>query len=395
MSEIHRICTADGARLACRRHEQRGAPPVLLIHGLAVNVDVWDAPPVDATGYSYRSLASLLRDAGYDVWLLNLRGHGAPHLHSEPPVGQRDWCVDHFLLYDVPAAVEYVIHATGRFPVVIGNSMGAMCLAAYLCGATRSRTDEGEQIIIDPHVASQRQGRAAGAILVEFPAALRWPRSFFDERGALRWGALLNEWGRADRDVNLPFESMSRMPWLEAALTATGEIRLDWLRSATAEADSRWPTALQQGYKGLREVSLKALGQLAARFRNVRDFHFETFTRCLLPALDHLKAGVLRQLAKSVRAGGFVSALGTPDCIYSEHYSHIALPVLTIVGGRDRIANADVTRAVFYENVSSGDKQLLRFEDMAHGEFEYSPAATQRVYPAIVEWLSARSRRAI
>ncbi len=364
---------------------------MLLIHGLAVNVDVWDGPAVDAASHRFRSLAMLLREQGYDVWLLNLRGHGAPHLHSQPPAGQRDWCVDHFLLYDVPAAIEHVSNAAGCRPFVVGSSMGAMCLAAHLSGAVLANDSQGTHVVCDANQARRRQARVAGAILVEFPAALRWPQSFFDERGALRWGVVLNEWGRADQNVNLPFEWMSRMPWLEAALTATGEIRLDWLRPSAAATDSRWPAALQQGYQGVRDGFLKAIGQLAARFRNVRQFHFETFTRCLLPALDHLQAGVLRQLAKSVRAGGFVSALGAPDCAYSEHYAHLALPVLTIVGGRDRIANAEVTRTVFHERIASNDKQWLLFEDMAHGEFEYSPAATERVYPAMMEWIRARS----
>src|SRR5206468_4280078 len=103
---------------------------------IAVNADLWNLPDVDGPDFKYRSLSSQLHDAGCDIWLMNLRGHGSDELHSAAPPGQDDWCVDHFIVYDLPAVVDFVITTTGRRPIVIGTSMGAMTLAGYVQGAT-------------------------------------------------------------------------------------------------------------------------------------------------------------------------------------------------------------------------------------------------------------------
>ena len=134
-SLIEYVPARDGAKIACKRRPAPG-PPVIFIHGLAVNADVWDIPEIRGERFVFRSLASLLSERGYDIWLVNLRGHGAPHMLSQPPAGQDDWCVDHFILFDVPAVVEHVQAATGQRPILVGSSMGAMTLAAYLQGAT-------------------------------------------------------------------------------------------------------------------------------------------------------------------------------------------------------------------------------------------------------------------
>lgn len=110
----------------------------------------------------------------------------------------------------------------------------------------------------------------------------------------------------------------------------------------------------------------------------------------MLHAADHIQSGVLAQLAASVRRRTFVSALGAPEYDYSAHYERIVAPLLVILGGRDRIANAAVTREVFFERISSRDKELLEFEQLAHGEFAYTLEACRCVYPAVLEWLVCR-----
>ena len=110
---FERVQTADGALLTCKRRRAAGTP-VILLHGLAVNADIWDIPDIDEPAAPYRSLSSVLHERGLDVWMMNLRGCGAPHMPSEPPPGQDDWCVDHFILYDLPAVVEHVWRTRGR-----------------------------------------------------------------------------------------------------------------------------------------------------------------------------------------------------------------------------------------------------------------------------------------
>jgi alpha-beta hydrolase superfamily lysophospholipase len=104
-----------------------------------------------------------------------------------------------------------------------------------------------------------------------------------------------------------------------------------------------------------------------------------------------MKGGVLDQMGRSVRARGFVSGRGEPPLRYSDHYSRFASPLMLVLGGRDRIANADVVQEDFFAQVGSADKQVEVFADLAHGEFEYAPRAYRQVYPRIIAWLAERA----
>lgn len=370
---------------------------MVLLHGLAVNASIWSIPQREDRGQRYRSLSQMLRERGLDVWMFNWRGHGLGELRSVPAPDDRDWNVDHFIHFDLPAIVDHVQRCTGRRPVLVGSSMGAMALAAWLSGAALAGPPTGPRVVVDDQVAAQRQARIAGGVLLEFPAALRWPRSLYDDNGRLRWRELFQDGAPRPPDSpacsNYAFEFLSRLGWLEAILAAVGEIRLDWLRPRP-ERDDDEDVALQRLFSLARRWAGKSfvdgLSELSRRFKGSTNVSPELFAQGLLPAADHLKAGVLAQMGKSVRCGGFVSATGAPDCVYSDHYDRIACPVLVLLGGRDRIANAEVTRAVFFERIRATDKSLQVFDDLAHGDFETTYAATQRVYPVIADWILER-----
>ncbi|MGE0479992.1 MAG: alpha/beta fold hydrolase [Phycisphaerae bacterium] len=382
--------TADGANLALLRRESAGGPPVLLFHGIAVNADIWDLPDIRGDGFHYRSLASLLHEAGCDVWLVNLRGHGSAGAYSAPPMGLRDWCVDHYVLYDAPAALAHVRRRTGKRPFVVGSSMGAIVLGAYLQGATLH--DAGTVTAADA-LAAQRQAEIAGGVFVEFPAALRWPGTLYGPDGALDWGALRDGWRNTHIHANFPFEILARWLWLQGVVELLGEVRLDWLRPApnAAARHAARPEALRRVLDYGEQSFAHAVRELFVRFKGAEHFRVETFTQGLRLALDHMKAGVLRQFAACVRQRSIVSALGTTPHVYSDHYGCIASPTLLVLGGRDRIAHPEITRAVFYDAIRASDKTLALFENMAHGEFEYAPEATDLVYPRIREWILKRT----
>lgn len=373
---IEWIPSRDGARIACKRRPGAGTP-VILVHGLAVNADLWDIPDIDSPACRYRSLAATLGAAGFDLWMMNHRGCGRPHMLSEPPPGQTDWCVDHSIVFDLPAVVAQVQRVTGQRPFLIGNSLGAMTIAAYLQGAVIVGYGDEETIIADENAVRNRTRETRGAVLLEFPAALRWPRGVFTETGGINWAAL---WPGAGRDQNLAFELLARFGWLEGLIGSAGGVRLDWLRGAADLAGSGFATWLKT----------TAMQWYSTNIKGAAHFNAETFVGGLLRAADTMKAGVLRQLAKSVRLGGFVSALGTPDHVYSEHYDLIDAPVFVLAGGRDHIASAETTRSVFFDRIASADRAFQLFDTMAHGEFEYSPIATERVYPEILAWLKTR-----
>lgn len=386
------VPTTDGARIAVKRRPYAGGVPVIFVHGLAVNADLWDLPAVEGPGFHYRSLAALLQEAGLDIWLVNLRGHGAPRMRSEPAPSQTDWCVDHFILFDLPAVVEHVCAATRQRPFVIGASMGAMTLAGHLQGARLVECDGQQRIEADPAAAEARQMQLAGAVFVEFPAVLRWPDSAYDADGKLQWAALLRDWWRVDGDVNYPFEVLSRWGWLHAILDAAGQVPVNWLGGDPSREPwyTRLPKPLADGIARAEVAVVQAMMRMAGTFTGATHHRAEVMLRGRRYVFDHMKAGVLRQLTKCVRQRAFVSALGTPDHVYSDHYDTVRLPTLVVQGGCDRIANAEMTRRHFFERIPAADKQLLYFEEIAHGELEAAPVASAQVYPRVIEWLTAR-----
>lgn len=387
---IEHISTADGGTVACRRLPGSG-PPVVLFHGLAVNSELWSLPEVKTPEYHYRSLSTLLQERGFDVWLANFRGHGPPECRSKPPAGMTDWCVDDFILQDVPAIVEHVATRASAPPFVVGASMGAMSLAAFLAGAHR---ESSNGLTVDPHVARRRQERIAGAVFAEFPAALRWPRSALDDRGRVRWRQVLRDWARTDGEVNYPFEIFARLGWIEAIIAAAGGVRLDWMSGRRREGlRSRLPASIARGLDAAELAIMRRALRLAGTFTGHTQHRAEVILRGRRYVMDGMKAGVLRQMARSVRLRSFVSATD-PPIHYPDHYANIGCSSLVITGGRDRIANAVVTREVFFDRLTATDKTLMHWEPVAHGELEAAPFASQHAYPRVIEWLEQRVTRA-
>lgn len=95
---------------------------VVLLHGYGQNRYAWHLPS--------RSVFNHLVRAGFDVFNLELRGHGrSRHLGARPPGNVAD-----FVREDVPAAIEVVQKIAGPGPVfLVGHSLGG--LVAYASAA--------------------------------------------------------------------------------------------------------------------------------------------------------------------------------------------------------------------------------------------------------------------
>jgi alpha-beta hydrolase superfamily lysophospholipase len=89
--------------------------PVLLVHGFGQNRYAWHLPS--------RSLANHLARAGFDVFNLDLRGHGrSRHLGARGPRS-----VDDYIQEDLPAAVAEVFELSGGRKVwLVGHSLGGL-----------------------------------------------------------------------------------------------------------------------------------------------------------------------------------------------------------------------------------------------------------------------------
>lgn len=115
-----------GGDEAALTHHQGPGEPVVLCHGISSNARFWDLAPD-------RSLADYLVAQGYDVWNLDLRGHGVAERGSDGKRQRAGWTVDDYGNGDLPAVFDAVLHATGATRLhYVGHSMGGMVLAVYL-----------------------------------------------------------------------------------------------------------------------------------------------------------------------------------------------------------------------------------------------------------------------
>jgi len=121
-AQTGQVETADGLTLRLRHVSPIDGPPrhrpVMLLHGLAANHR--------GLHFRRRSLARWLAQRGHDVWLPELRGHGASQAHGY------EWRIDDYLAEDLPAILEAIGEATGCERVDwVGHSMGGVLLMCY------------------------------------------------------------------------------------------------------------------------------------------------------------------------------------------------------------------------------------------------------------------------
>lgn len=129
--EVLEARTADGWTLFLGRRRPRGpprGPPVLLVHGIAMNRQAFDF------GVERYSLSAFLAREGFDCFALDLRGHGRSRRGPA-----RRWTLDTYLAEDLPAALDAIRTATGSDRVLyVGHSQGAI-LGMALCGLQPER----------------------------------------------------------------------------------------------------------------------------------------------------------------------------------------------------------------------------------------------------------------
>lgn len=131
-NENHIVETDDGRLIALYRFipvARRYSTPVLLCHGLGANHFSWDP------GRRVPSFANHLKNAGFEVWTMDLRGIGLPaRLEKRRGVIKpANWTFDDYVKHDVTAAVSYVSgQHNGQKLNWVGHSMGGMVMYAYL-----------------------------------------------------------------------------------------------------------------------------------------------------------------------------------------------------------------------------------------------------------------------
>ncbi|KAF5746120.1 hypothetical protein HS088_TW06G00285 [Tripterygium wilfordii] len=133
--QLMMVTTKDGYILsmqhipAGRSGKKADKPPVLLQHGLLMDACTW------VLNSPQESLAFILADNGFDVWLGNTRGtkysRGHTSLTPNNPAYWY-WSWDQLAAYDLPASVQFVYNQTGQKLHYVGHSLGTLiALAAF------------------------------------------------------------------------------------------------------------------------------------------------------------------------------------------------------------------------------------------------------------------------
>uniref|UniRef100_A0A0N5BYW4 Lipase n=1 Tax=Strongyloides papillosus TaxID=174720 RepID=A0A0N5BYW4_STREA len=136
--EIHKAITRDGYILTLHRIPRgrnetttnKKRPVVFLQHGLLCTSAVW------VLNLPTQSLAFLLADAGYDVWLGNMRGNSYSKRHIKPNLPLSDYwdfTWDEMAKYDIPAMINKVLNISGNKKLsYIGHSQGTLTMFTHL-----------------------------------------------------------------------------------------------------------------------------------------------------------------------------------------------------------------------------------------------------------------------
>jgi len=130
-AEVHEVTTKDGYILEIHRiphgkekPHSANRPVFFLQHGLLCSSADWVVNPVNS------SLAFLLADAGFDVWLGNSRGNTYAKKHATLPVDSDEFWKfswDDMAAKDIPAVIEYIKQQTGVEQLhYAGHSQGTM-----------------------------------------------------------------------------------------------------------------------------------------------------------------------------------------------------------------------------------------------------------------------------
>ncbi|UJR28543.1 hypothetical protein I4U23_009778 [Adineta vaga] len=131
--EEHKVLTEDGYilgvfRISHGRNSSSSSPPgrpVLLQHGLLDGATTW------VMNFPDQSLGYILADAGYDVWLGNMRGnyYSRAHVKYNPDRDEQFWDFswDDMARDDLPSMIYYILNATKHTEIAyVGHSQGTL-----------------------------------------------------------------------------------------------------------------------------------------------------------------------------------------------------------------------------------------------------------------------------
>lgn len=331
----------EGAPLAMIRKRLLGpdggaAPthaPLVLLHGYGQNRYAWHLPS--------RSLFNYLARSGFDVFNLELRGHGrSRHLGAHPPKR-----ISEFVEHDVPAAIDEVQRLSGGRPVyLMGHSLGG--LISYASAA---------KLNSPPQAPGGLGSRIAGVITLGSPYQFT--------RGSWSLGLIATVMSALEKTT------------LPAALDSSAiELR-----------------PLSETVRLLRAFIESPIFPLPIRGFVPGSLEPNVLSQHMALAMDVGSVAVLRMMfmgAAEARRGG--KCLGELTD-YADAFEGLETPLLVIAGTKDDLAPpASVEPA--YLRSRSPDKTYRTFP-RGHLDLIVGRDSTQTIWPLIESWLLARVRR--
>lgn len=327
--ELYHARTDDGWRIAVYHLPAPASAhrtPVLLCHGMSSNR--WN---VDGPGRL--SLARFLRQHGYDVWFLELRGAGRSTRPRLWNTRRYRWRFEDYVQHDARAALGLVLRKTGAPRVFwVGHSLGGMIAYALLM--------------------TPIQDKIAGAVTLGSPMMTKVGHPLIDfgipYRGLLRF--------LPDR---IPVGTLAR-------LGAPGA-----------------PLLLRLLRRSIEELGWRPGNADAALLRTL-----------MLTAVDDIPASLLREFAEWYEAKCMSDRYRMFD--FHEHLERIRVPMLIVAGNADQLTPAEDLKEV-YRRISSTDKTFRivgrghgQRHDYSHVDLVLGYPAPDEVYPLILDWLDAR-----
>lgn len=306
-----------------RKRRADGRPPratVLLIHGFGQNRYTWHLPS--------RSFANHLAAVGYDVWNLDLRGHGRSRKVGAP----RPQSLAEYIEEDIPRALEEIHRTTKRDDLfMIGHSLGG--LISYASAPLAPGLVQGIVTIGSPYQFT------LGSTTLQLIAGLL---------------GIMDRAGLSLANVPLPIRAIGR-----------------GMRFARRYMESPlYPVRLRGWHKGAIEPDILA--------------------EHLTYAFDLASFEVMRTMFSwGGKAFGGGVASEVDGLSYAERFEQSRLPLLVIAGTGDDLAPpASVEPA--YLRSRSPDKSYRELP-LGHIDLVVGRDAPRSTWPMVERWLDARA----
>ncbi|MDC3378907.1 alpha/beta fold hydrolase [Planctomycetota bacterium] len=326
--QVLRAPLPDGGALALVRKRPVGGAPrgaVVLLHGLGQNRYSWHL--------DQRSLSAFLVDRGYDVFNLEMRGHGRSRgFGSASPQGFEDYAER-----DLPAALDAIRKVGHERVFLLGHSLGG-AVAYAAAGATPERF--------------------RGVVTVS---------------GVFAWGGGTRALSAFARLLHRAQRTHGRL-----GLRGGMPLRLDLVGRSMAA--------------GLTMME-NAWFLLPAEAWTPGSIERPILHQWLTRAFDRTSGSVLAQMARWARTGSFNDNGEQRD--YAQAWSRCGVPTLILAGDRDKLAHpwSDVKPA--FDASSARDRTYRCFgwasdgEQYGHVDLLVGRRAPHVVWPLIAEWLDA------